>query len=136
MEYKILSHADKAQRRELFALIGEYFASAAIRRDLGRPMSSDDSYTWIIAMDGDTVAGFSAIRLYKDMVAELVHAYTMPDYRGQGINKAMVDLRMEVAKQLGAKSVHTTIDPNRLSKYPGFAPKTTKGKWLVIRKVL
>lgn len=136
MEYEVLSHGNPEQKRRLFCLIGEYFASASIRREFERPMSSDEAYTWIVALDGDTVAAFSAIKIAKNGNAELVHAYTFPAYRCQGINRHMGEMRIELAKQLGAKSVHTTIDPARLAKYSGFAPDIQKGKWLVIKKVL
>lgn len=137
VEYRTYSHADKAQRRELFALIGEYFASEEIRKEFTRAMSSDDTYTWVVALDGDEVAAFGALRVPESGKAELRHDYTLPAYRGRGINPHMVDMRIALAKQLGAKSIYTTIDPSRIDKYPDtFKPARRNGRWQTIRMAL
>ncbi len=134
MEYLILRHKEKEERTKLFSLIGEYFASASIRREFGRPMSSDDTYTWIIALYGNSVAAFAALRVARNGNAELCHAYTFPVYRCQGINRKLSEMRLELAHELGAKAIYTTIDPDRLTKYPGFVPHRRKGRWLSIEK--
>lgn len=132
MDYRVFTHADKVQRRELFGLIGEYFASDEIRKEFTRAMSSDDSYTWIVALDGDIVAAFGALRI-NGTKAELRHDWTMPSYRMQGINRRMVDMRIDLAKQAGAKKIVTTIAPERAAKYPPeFKSVRRNGRWLTI----
>lgn len=134
MECLILRHKEKEERKKLFSLIGEYFASASIRREFGRPMSSDDTYTWIITLDGVTVAAFAALRVARNGHAELCHAYTFPMYRCQGINRRLTEMRLDLAQGLGVKAIYTTINPDRFPKYPGFVPHRRKGRWLSIEK--
>lgn len=136
MEYLTLRYRDTEQRTRLLSLLGDHFASKEVQKAFGRPVGNDDTYTWVIAMDGDTVAGFSAIRIAKNGNAELRHTYVLPAYRNQGIAHHMTELRMDIAKAEGAKLVRTTIDPARMAKYPGFIEDIRKGKWLVIKKVL
>lgn len=42
-------------------LMGPFFASAKVKRDLGIAMSSDESYRWIIALEKGEMVGFVAI---------------------------------------------------------------------------
>ena len=136
MNYLTLKYKEPEQRNQLLSLLGDMFASKEIKKAFGRPVGNDDSYTWVIAMDGDAVAGFSAVRVAKNRNAELRHTYVLPAYRNQGIARYMTDLRLEIAKAEGTKLVRTTIDPARLAKYPGFVEDIRKGKWMIIKKVL
>jgi len=133
MEYLTLTYEDAEQRQRL---LSELWASREVTKAFGRPVSNDDTYIWVVAMDGGAVAGFSAIRIAKNGNAELRHTYVLPDYRCRGIARHMTELRLEIAKAKGVKLVRTTIDPARLAKYPGFVEDIRKGKWLVIKKVL
>lgn len=134
MTYLTLRHSDPAERRQLFTLIGEYFASPAIRREFGRPMSSTDDYVWFIALDGETVAAFAALHIRKSGSAELCHAYTLPQYRRQGVNAELVRQRLEWADAApGVRSVFTIMKPERLPKYAplGFAEHGQRGQYRV-----
>ena len=136
MNYLTLKYKETEQRSHLLSLLGNLFDSKEIKKAFGRPVGNDDTYTWIVAMDGDNVAGFAAIRIAKNGNAELRHTYVLPAYRNRGIARHMTDLRMDIAKAEGVKLVRTTIDPARLAKYPGFAEDIRKGKWMIIKKVL
>jgi predicted N-acetyltransferase YhbS len=46
---------------DFWKLMGPFFASAKVKRDLGVAMSSDESYTWLLVMEKGQVAGFCAI---------------------------------------------------------------------------
>lgn len=128
-----LHHADEAERRKLFCLIGEFFASPAIRREFGRPMSSTPEYTWLVAMDGEAVAAFAAVRVRRNGKAELCHSYTVPAYRRQGFNGWSIQRRCELAAEQGATEIHTIISPARASKYEalGFRFHSQRGRWSV-----
>jgi hypothetical protein len=41
-------------------LMGRFFADRCVRKELGMAMSSDERYTWFVAIDGNTVLGFCA----------------------------------------------------------------------------
>lgn len=46
---------------DFWLLMGRNFASASIRKELGVSMSSDESYSWLLAMEEGKVVGFCAI---------------------------------------------------------------------------
>lgn len=134
MEFIILRHAAPSEKRQLFTLIGEYFASASLRREFGRPMTSDDGYIWFLAMDGETVAAFAALHVRKSGSAELCHAYTLPEYRRQGLNAELVRRRLEWADSTSqVSSVFTIMKPERLPKYAplGFTEHGQRGRYRV-----
>lgn len=128
-----LRHAEVSEKKRLFCLIGEYFADPELRRQFGRPMSSTPEYTWLVAMDGENVAGFAGLHINASKNAELVHSYTLPSYRGQGFNEWAIEARCELARAQGAKRVAVTIDPARALKYKrhGFEWSINKGRWAV-----
>lgn len=136
MNYITLHHKEPTERAEVERLIGKYFESKEIAKAHGRPLHSDDTYTWVVAMDGEEVVGFSALRVAKNKNAELRSAYVVPTHRKQGIGTAMIAQRIELARQQGAKLLRTTIDPARIEKYPEFVKDIQKGKWLVIKMYL
>jgi GNAT superfamily N-acetyltransferase len=74
---------------DFWLLMGRNFASAAIRRELGVPMSSDESYLWLLAMESGKVIGFCAIATNKkgDTIR---HLYVVAEKRGQGIGGKLI----------------------------------------------
>lgn len=134
MIYLTLRHSEIGERRKLFGLIGEYFASPSIRREFGRPMSSTDEYVWFLALADETVAAFAALHVRKNGSAELCHAYTLPEYRRQGLNAELVRLRLAWAdNDSSVRTVFTVMKPERLPKYAalGFVEHGQRGKYRV-----
>lgn len=136
MQYLTLHYRDPEQRTQLLNLLNSLFNSPEVKKSFGRPVSNDDTYTWVVAMDGEAVAGFSAIRIAKNGNAELRHTYVLPGYRCQGIATAMIARRIQIARGAGCRLIRTTINPDRIAKYPGFVEDIRRGKWLVIKMVL
>lgn len=138
LEILILRHANAEEKKRLFCLIGEYFADPDLRRQFGRAMTSTPEYTWIVALDGEAVAGFGGLHIRKNGHAELCHSYTEKVYRGMGFNAYAIEERCRIAKDAGATSIDTIVDPKRAAKYKsfGFERHAQRGKWLVMRKTL
>ncbi len=137
MEYLVLRHSIEDEKRRLFCLLGEYFASAALRREFGRPMSSDDNHVWFLALDGKAVAAFASLHIRKSGSAELCHAYTNPEYRRQGLNTELTRRRIEWARESGlVKVLVTTVDPSREHRYVphGFRHHRRRGRWAVFTR--
>jgi hypothetical protein len=61
---------------DFWQLMGRHFASAKVKRDLGVAMSSDESYTWLLAMEKGRVVGFCAIVPVKDY-EQIKHLYSI-----------------------------------------------------------
>lgn len=132
-EIKTIKHS-----KELFCLIGEYFASAAIRKIFDEPMTSDESYTWFLAIDGDTVQGFAAVRITPKSVGELNYCYVLPEYRGNGIATNLLNHRIEFLKSLGINTAESIIVDARLETFTGlgFEKVGSRGRYIRIRKSL
>jgi len=121
-----------------WCIMGRFFADSDLRRQLGGPLSSTPEYHWLVSMDGDTVAGFSAIQIRPSGKCEFRHAYVLPDYRNRGINERMIELRIALAVKQGGTQILAIVDPKRKAKYArhGFTEYGTRGKWQVMRKLL
>jgi hypothetical protein len=59
-----------------WALMGPFFASAKVKRDLGVAMSSDENYKWILAFLKGQVVGFVTIVPGKDC-EHVKHLYSV-----------------------------------------------------------
>lgn len=132
-EIKIIKHS-----KELFCLIGEYFASATIRKIFGEPMTSDEGYTWFLAMDGDTVQGFAAVRITPKNTGELNYCYVLPEYRGSGIATSLLNRRIAFLKENSIKTAESIIVDSRLETFTkyGFEKIGNRGRYIKIRKSL
>ena len=126
MRYKTFRHSDNS----LWAAIGEFGYDPKIRSELGGVMSSDDHSFWIVAFDGQKVAGFSSLKTKRRLLA---HAYVFPDYREQGVCDQMIKIRLDLAKELELSKVQIVIRPDRLGHYEayGFKKRYERGKYYV-----
>lgn len=131
-EIKRVNHS-----RELFCLIGEYFASAELRKEFGEPMTSDKSYTWFLALEEETVQGFSAVRVGSKK-GELNYCYVLPEYRGRGVATKLLESRIEYLRSIGVEIIETIIVPGRLGAFEkhGFKEISRRGQYIKMRKVL
>ncbi|WP_028468908.1 GNAT family N-acetyltransferase [Neptunomonas japonica] len=79
----------------------------------------------VIALDAGRLVGFSVLRLLDawpsylkeqslpaEQSAMIFFTVVDPDYRGQGINKNMSQLRIESAQQAGIKYLISTVHPD------------------------
>jgi N-acetylglutamate synthase-like GNAT family acetyltransferase len=110
-------------------LMGPFFASASIRRDLGIPMSSNQSYSWFLAIAGDVV-GFCATVPMADCVV-IKHLYVTEKMRRQGIGGRLIN--SAVASSKGRKIA--TISSKYLSLWSkcGFSSTgVTRGQYIKV----
>ena len=69
-----------------------------------RPEHLDDGRgVFLIARDGGQAVGCGAIRLLDSATAEVKRMYSLPDQRGKGVGRAVLDALEERARQLGVK---------------------------------
>lgn len=136
MKFITLHHSPE-QKKDLFALIGEYCASAEVRANLGGPISSSAGHTWLIALDGDLVAGFAAIHPLKSKdCAVLAHLYAVD---GRDSTRAAL---MQRAEKLAAKTGMTNLktverlELRQTLQKAGWAHTTTKGSFGTFEKRL
>jgi GNAT superfamily N-acetyltransferase len=79
---------------------------AVIDRDLLDPLGHYDA-VWIVE-DGDRVAGSAAIRGSADGEAELKRMYLLPEVRGRGLGRRLLELALGWARERGLAAV--TLD--------------------------
>ena len=87
-----------------WTLAGPVFASRAAQRDLGGPFTDDGHTTWVLATRGDVLAGLASVRI-EGGAALLDHAFVLPDFRGQGVHGALLDVRLRAAVAAGVRRV-------------------------------
>lgn len=130
MEIRMYRHGEG----DFWQRMGPFMASAAVRRELGAPISSDEKTLWWLAINkaGETV-GFVAAHLTKSG-AQLRHDYVVPQAREQGVYRALAEARMAYLKEQGVKSARATVNGNSLPVYTslGFREVSRRGKWVVV----
>lgn len=131
-QVEILRHGDPEEKQRLFCTLGEFFASAQIRRELGIAMTSDERYVWFVAREEgeEEVTGFAALRIDGEK-ADLCHAYTFEDWRGNGVNWMLVLRRIDYAVENGAYTMTVTVHPDREAVYvnAGFELQRRSGQY-------
>jgi ribosomal protein S18 acetylase RimI-like enzyme len=112
---------------------------------LGRECPPSADTDWWGAWDGSELVGYAGGRLIDTGAYYLSRAGVVPEYRGRGLQKRLIRVRVARARKLGAPRVVTYTNPiNAASNNSliacGF--KTTKpwetatSEWLHWRKVL
>ena len=113
-------------------LMGRFFADRGIRKELGMAMSSDERYTWFIAVEDSAVLGFCAA---VDMHAgvEFKHRWVLPSRRDQGIGRALFEARLNFA---GDRPVKAIVVPSvqALFERHGFVKVRQQGRYPVMKR--
>lgn len=129
-------------KARFFALMGEFFASPAVRRELGLAMSDGPRHHWLVLGAGAGaeagVWAFGALVLRREGVAELAHAVVLPAYRGRGLHRRLVEGRLAMARELGARVARATC--NELSRphleAAGFVRVGARGRYHRMERAL
>ena len=97
---------------DFWSMMGPFFASAKVRRELGGAMSSDENYTWWVAIDDNSqVAGFVAVEI-KDNKAVFHHGYVAPDHRDNQVYRSLFLERLKYTKDRVIKIKVTVAQSN------------------------
>lgn len=113
-------------------LMGRFFADRCIRKELGMAMSSDERYTWFVAIEGETVLGFCAA-VNTPAGVEFKHRWVQPSRRGQGIGRALFDARLEFAKDRPIKAI-VVPSVQSLFERRGFVKVRQQGRYPVMKR--
>lgn len=113
--------------------------SGAHYYDIENLISSDESYMLIAEVSGDIVAtGYATIRASKPSLSHEIDAYlgfmyVHSDYRGQGVNKGIVDRLIMWSRDNGANDLYLDVyseNTPAISAYikAGFSPSIIEMK--------
>lgn len=115
-----------------WGLMGRYFASAKVKRELGVAMSSDETYSWFVAFKDGDLAGFCAMSPEKHG-SRLRHVYVLPEHRSNGIATQLVG----VAIAGSPKPIALTVRKSEAAFYSRFEFKPngkTRGQYIDLVK--
>lgn len=136
---KIIRTSSAEDRAEFYRLLGPFFCSAEVRRELGTPITSDDSYAWFVALDGEAVAGWTSLHWSADRkTARLGDSYVCPPYRRRKLYTALFEAREKEAEVSGVTSVHGVANECSLPVFErhGFRVVKYRGKYPYVAKEL
>lgn len=139
MRIEEFSHDDSNER--FWAKMGPHFASPAVRNAVGGFMTSGPQFTWWVAIDdSEQVMGFCAAKKEKaGAQVYLTYAYTLPDYRGQGVYTALFAARLNaVLLWLGVRRLYAVCSAASLPMLlaHNFVPCGQRGHFIVVERML
>ncbi len=123
------------QDKEFYYILGWFFGSRQIARELGMPIYDDENRVWVVTMfAGDPVScGSIEIKGHK---AAIKSAWVKPEHRGKGIYTRMLSERLRVAQDASVKVITATATEasrKALLKH-GFEHVGMRGKYYLMRK--
>jgi GNAT superfamily N-acetyltransferase len=115
---------------EMFRLLGPYFCSKAVHKELGEPIHSDEKTTWFVATEKGRVVGFCSMRNTSKVIL-YGYGYVDPDYRDRGIFTKLSDARDKVAATLN-KPMKVVVRETRWHHYEKrcWNVATRRGSWI------
>lgn len=127
MRIDVYRHGDNA----LWLAIGPFLCDRTVHKELGGPIYSLATTTWLVARNGDeSVIGFASLR-NDGKAAWLDYAYVVPTTRSKGVFARLSIEREKIAKDLKLP-LRTVVRQARWKHYRGRGWKivTTRGSWI------
>lgn len=139
MRIEEFAHNDTDER--FWAKMGPHFANPAVRNAVGGFMTSGPQFTWWVAFDdAEQAMGFCAAKREKaGAQVYLTYAYTLPDYRSQGVYTALFAARLAaVLPWPGVWRLYAVCGAASLPMLlaHGFAPCGQRGHFTVVERML
>lgn len=104
------------------------FGKRTIISELGNvKMCDDDCDVWCVAVDGETLLGFSGYTL-KRGVLMLKRAYVFPEHRNKGVYRSMLNARLAIPHNV-ARCTATSNSRHELEKQGFVVTKAYKNYW-------
>lgn len=125
--------------KEFYSVMGKFFASMDIRREVGYAISNDDNRLWVVAFEGEHVIGFASFGIDKKGCGHFYDAWIAEKHRHKGIYKIMTNYRMHWFVNHNISAIRIIVPPEGLEFYKklGFTVETMRGKysWMVGKPV-
>lgn len=139
-EYRIVRDSSRESGPGFYARVGHLFVDKEIRKEMGGPLDSTDDYLWLLVIDrADVIIAFACLdtgRLAAHGEVWFDNAYVFPAYRAQGLHAKLSDLRMRIAKDLGAKVIKGLARPTAYLAFEarGFDVVAQRGQYRTYQK--
>lgn len=140
--YRIVRDSSRESGKAFYARVGHLFIDKAIRKEMDGPLNSSDDYIWLLVMDpGDNIIAFACIDTEKLTTKGEVwfdNAFVFPEYRKNGLHSKLFDIRMKIAKELGAKVIKGLARPAARIAFEarGFDVISERGQYRTYQKVI
>lgn len=116
------------QQEGFYAMMGQYFASLDIAKELERQLYNKPNTTWIISTYKTTVCGFASVcdcgnNYYLD------NLYVIPEYRSNRLASEIVEEICEMFNDKPIKCIAANPYSIRIFEKNGFEKVGNNGKW-------
>jgi len=135
-EMEVKKYRSMENKKKFFGLMGEFFASKEVRKELGGyPMNDDVNYVWFVLQkaNGD-VMGFLSMEDKKDKT--IIHDfYMIHKFRKKGFFRMILNEAIKYAEERKLPiEVKVLEDVVNIFKNRGFKEVNKKGKWYTLKK--
>lgn len=127
------------EQPDFYNLMGPFFGSRQVAKDLGMPIWNDPDREWVVAVaDGKPIACSSIEFLKTKGKAAMKSGWVHPDWRGKGIYNRMFEERLKIAAEHGIKVLTATVTDKSYNTHirHGFREIGRRGKYRVMKKEL
>ena len=133
-KYQICQDSSAESGHQFYALMGRFFASASIRRELGGPMSDDANHVWLMAYEkgGEEIVAFSGVRFNADRtVATFTETWVAPEHRNNGLFDRLFTLKYDLCAASGARVVKGMANAASAAAFErhGWQATAVRGSW-------
>lgn len=122
---------------DFYCLMGRFFGSRIIAKELGMPMYDDECRFWYIILNGTYPVACASIEIKpQSSNATLKSAWVEPQERGQGLYNWLFSVRLHFAEyqQISTITSTTTNMSKCTHERYGFQKIGQRGKYTVYRK--
>jgi GNAT superfamily N-acetyltransferase len=123
----------KTQGNDFYSLMGPYFADRKIIKELDNQLYNDENITWFLYMGGNKLKGFLSIEHKKDH-NYIDNFYILPDYRGIGIGKELLDKAVEYSKGWEMRAITRNEFAFNLFSQHDFISYRKNGRYYYLKK--
>lgn len=141
-EYRIFQDSSRESGKAFYARVGHLFVDKEIRKEMGGPLDSNDEWIWLLVLDpADAIVAFACLnceRLATKREVWFDNAYVKPDHRQHGLHAMLTDLRMDLARSVGAQVLKGLARPTAYISFEarGFEVVRQNGQYRTYQKVL
>ncbi|CAM3889172.1 hypothetical protein COLU111180_12690 [Cohnella lubricantis] len=122
-----------------YELLGWFFGSREVARELGMPIYDDPNREWIVVVADKYPIACSSIEFLKAKGKALMKSgWVHPNWRGKRIYNNMFDERIKIAHEAGVTKLGATVTDKSYNTHirNGFREIGTKGRYKIMRKEL
>lgn len=100
----IIIYEQEQQKKSFYSIMGYYFASLDIKRELESQLYNKDNSTWFLAYEGVELVGFCSIFEEKNKIY-FDNFYIIDDFRNKGYGSLLFDAMIKYCREKYTKKI-------------------------------